>query len=67
VAVAVENARLYEAVQQELLERKKAEDGLRESEEYYRVLTETASDAIVTVDSESRIHFVNHATQRFPK
>ena len=32
IAVAIENARLYEAVRRELAERKRAEEALRESE-----------------------------------
>lgn len=37
-AIAIENARLYEAAQQELAERKRAEAALRESEGQYRTL-----------------------------
>jgi PAS domain S-box-containing protein len=37
---------------------------LRESEERYRIVAETATDAIVTIDEESRITFVNPATER---
>jgi PAS domain S-box-containing protein len=36
IAVAIENARLYEAVQQELAERKRTEEALRRSEELFR-------------------------------
>jgi diguanylate cyclase (GGDEF)-like protein/PAS domain S-box-containing protein len=43
---------------------KMAEDALRQSEERYRAITETASDAIVTIDSRSRIVFANSATER---
>ncbi len=41
--------------------RKKAENSLRESEEQYRVITDTTSDAIITIDVESRILFFNKA------
>src|SRR5262249_62423989 len=37
---------------------------LRESEERYRVITQAASDAIVTIDEAGRIVFANAATER---
>ncbi len=37
---------------------------LRESENRFRTLAETASDAIITIDEESRIVLVNQATQK---
>ncbi|HEV8714372.1 MAG TPA: response regulator [Candidatus Binatia bacterium] len=37
---------------------------LRQSEERYRVVTETASDGIVTIDEESTIIFANPAAER---
>lgn len=36
---------------------------MRESEERYRVVTESASDAIITIDSENTILFVNPAVE----
>jgi PAS domain S-box-containing protein len=36
---------------------------LRESENRFRTLAETASDAIITINEESRIVFVNHAAE----
>jgi PAS domain S-box-containing protein len=58
-AIAVENARLYEAVQRELAERIRAEaqrdatlNALRESEERYRRITEAVSDYIYSVRVE---------------
>jgi PAS domain S-box-containing protein len=47
IAVGVEKARLYEAVQGELAERKRAEVARRESEERFRRLSEAAFEAIV--------------------
>jgi PAS domain S-box-containing protein len=37
---------------------------LRESENKFRTLAETASDAIITIDEDSRIVLVNHAAER---
>ena len=46
------------------VERKQAEEKLRESEERFRTVAESASDAIITIDEESRILFVNRATEK---
>jgi len=45
-AIALENARLYQQVQQELTARKQTEAALRESEAYFHALFDQASDAI---------------------
>ncbi len=47
----------------QLLERKRTEQKLRESESRFRTLAETASDAIITIDEHSTIIFVNPATE----
>lgn len=47
----------------QFIERKRAEEALRASEERYRVVAETASDAIITIDAQSRIVFVNRAAE----
>jgi PAS domain S-box-containing protein len=44
--------------------RKRAEENLRESEVRYRILSESANDAIVSADSEGRIIAWNGAAQR---
>lgn len=43
---------------------KRAEDGLRESEERHRAITETAQDAIITADADGNIHFWNAAAAK---
>jgi PAS domain S-box-containing protein len=45
-------------------EQKRAEEKLRESEEHYRNVAETATDAIITTDEESTITSVNRAAER---
>jgi|GEM_PF-2552958 len=52
------------ALQTEISERRRVETALRESEERYRVMAETASDAILTIDEESTILFVNQAAEQ---
>lgn len=51
-------------VVRDITARKRAEDALRESEERHRVIAETASDVIITIDEESRILFVNPAVEK---
>lgn len=45
-------------------EQKRAEEKLRESEEHYRNVAETATDAIITTDELSAITSVNRAAER---
>ena len=44
--------------------RKLTEQALRESEESYRILAETASDVIIKINSDSVILFINHSCER---
>ena len=48
----------------EYIERRRTAVALRESEERYRVVSDTASDAIFTIDADSRILFCNPAVER---
>lgn len=45
-------------------EQQKLSATLRENEERYRIVAETASDAILTIDEKSRILYVNHAAEK---
>ena len=48
----------------QLSERKRAEDALRDSEVHFRSVSESASDAFITVDEKSSIISVNPAAER---
>lgn len=52
-----------EALQREINERKEIEDALRENETRFRTLTNTISDAIVTVDRTMTIVYANSAAE----
>lgn len=48
----------------DISERRQAEIALKESEERFRLIAETASDAIITIDEESTILYANPATEQ---
>ena len=59
IAVAIENARLYEAVQQELAERKQAEEEVKYQKKYFQSLFENSPEAVVSLDIQNRIVDLN--------
>ncbi len=64
VAVALENARLFASVQQELAERQRAQAALRESEERFRSIVERTQAFLVNVDTQGRFTYVNDAAAK---
>ncbi|MBU6399249.1 MAG: SpoIIE family protein phosphatase, partial [Verrucomicrobia bacterium] len=62
-------ARLVPAVERELREaaeraaRRQAEQDLRDSELRYRLVWETATDAVILIDTDSHIHYANPAVK----
>jgi PAS domain S-box-containing protein len=63
-ALAIENARLYHAAQQEITERKRVEGSLRKSEEIYRNLFETMAQGVVYHNVWGKIESINPAAER---
>ncbi|HLE05134.1 MAG TPA: PAS domain S-box protein, partial [Anaerolineales bacterium] len=60
-AIAIESGRLYERAQREIADRQRAQEALRQSEERYRAVAETAFTGITLLDTENRLTFVNPA------
>jgi PAS domain S-box-containing protein len=54
----------YAKIARDETDRRQIEEAFRESEERYRIVAETASDAIVSIDEQSTILFINRAATR---
>lgn len=59
IAISLENARLFEALQVELAERKAAEEAKRESDKIFSLLIATMPDILVRTDLDGNILFVS--------
>jgi len=60
-SIALENARLHTTLQEELTERARAEEALRESALQYRTTIDAMGDSIHVVDTDLRFVLVNEA------
>src|SRR5204862_40349 len=60
-AVAIDNARLFEAAQRELVERRRAEEELRESEDRFRRIADSTPVAMWVTRLDRKRDFVNQA------
>jgi PAS domain S-box-containing protein len=63
-SIAISKALIYAALENELAERKRAEQALRESEEKFRTIIEQAAEGFVIVDENCTIIEWNRAQER---
>ena len=63
-AIAIENARLYEAARRELAERKQAEKALERANRQNELILSSAGEGIYGLDSQGNTTFVNPAAER---
>ncbi len=61
--MAIQNSRLYKGAMEEIADRTRAEEALRESEERFRTLVNTSTDAIISVNSEGEIAMWNQGAE----
>ena len=63
ISAALENARLYQEVRDELAERNRAEQALRASDERFRALIRSVSDVISILDADGSIRYASPAVE----
>jgi PAS domain S-box-containing protein len=63
-AIAIDHARLFSGFQDEIAQRKQAEESLRESELRKAAILATATDCLITMDHEGRIIDFNPAAEK---
>ena len=61
-AIAIENSLLYARAQQEIAERKEAEEALRQLKEFNEDIVQNVAETIFVLDAEGRITFANPAS-----
>ncbi len=64
IAIALENARLYDEACQELAERTRAEEDLRQSEKRYRSVVDNIQDGFYRSDKEGRLIMASPSNAR---
>lgn len=66
-AIAIENARLYQAAQREISERVRVEEALRKSEAQQRATLDAMGDVIHVIDTDWRYILVNTAFEQWTR
>jgi PAS domain S-box-containing protein len=57
----------YEGTVEDITERRRAEEALRQSEEQYRTLVESLNEVIISLDLEGKFDYVSPAVERITK
>ncbi len=63
IAISLVNTRLYRKLEQELIEKTRAQASLAESEDFFRSVTETAKEAIISADDKGMIIYWNRGAE----
>jgi PAS domain S-box-containing protein len=65
IEVAIGRAELYDDIQRELAERKRAEEALREARTFLQEVVDTSPSMIFVVDAAGKVVFVNQYTAQY--